>query len=53
LLDVCKRDSIPLEGADLPRRGAERADELFRVGFKRTKEYLLQGAEGLAQDATT
>lgn len=34
-----------LEGASLPERGAERADEMFRVGFKRTKEYLLRKAE--------
>jgi predicted acylesterase/phospholipase RssA len=34
-----------LKGADLPNRGSERADELFRVGFDRTKEYLLRKAE--------
>jgi predicted acylesterase/phospholipase RssA len=34
-----------LEGAILPKRGAERADEMFRVGFERTKDYLLRKAE--------
>ncbi|GAQ92116.1 hypothetical protein KFL_009240070 [Klebsormidium nitens] len=34
-----------LDGASLPERGAERADEMFRVGFERTKEYLLRKAE--------
>jgi NTE family protein len=33
-----------LDGAKLPERCAERADELFRVGFERTKEYLIQKA---------
>lgn len=36
-----------LEGAVLPERGPERADEMFRVGFERTKEYLIRKAEAL------
>ena len=42
-----------LEGATLPERGAERSDELFRIGFERTKEYLLQKADALRHAAAS